>query len=385
MQRSTDRILTTHTGSLPRPLDLLHMIRAKASGVPLDEKALAARVRSGVAEIVKKQADIGIDVVNDGEFSKASFVTYARERLGGLTPREGVRRAWANSREVLAFPEFYANTLGAVNQRQMQMVCTGPITYKGKAALEADLDNLKAALRGKKVAGAFIPCISPSNIEDWNKNEHYKTDDDYVEAIGEAMRKEYKAIVDAGFMVQIDDPRLVSYYMVNPKLSIKEVRKWCEQRVELLNHALRGIPRDKIRYHTCYGINMGPRLYDMELKDIVDIILKINAGVFSFEAANPRHEHEWKVWQKVKLPDGAMLMPGVITHASVLVEHPELVAERIVRFANVVGRENVIAATDCGFATFAGSDEVHPSIVWAKFEALVQGAEIASKELWGRK
>ena len=385
MQRSTDRTLTTHTGSLPRPLDLLQMIRAKASGVPVDETALARRVRSGVAEIVDKQVKLGIDVVNDGEFSKASFVTYARERLGGLTPREGVRRAWANSREVLAFPEFYANTLGAVNQRQMQMVCTGPITYKGKAALEADLDNLKAALRGKKVTGAFIPCISPSNIEDWNKNEHYKTDDEYVEAIGEAMRKEYKAIVDAGFMVQIDDPRLVSYYMVNPKLSIKEVRKWCERRVELLNHALRGIPRDKIRYHTCYGINMGPRLYDMELKDIVDIILKINAGVFSFEAANPRHEHEWKVWQKVKLPDGAMLMPGVITHASVLVEHPELVAERIVRFANVVGRENVIAATDCGFATFAGSDEVHPSIVWAKFEALVQGAEIASKELWGRK
>jgi 5-methyltetrahydropteroyltriglutamate--homocysteine methyltransferase len=385
MQRSTDRILTTHTGSLPRPPDLLAMIRAKASGVPVDQAALAKRVRSGVAEIVQKQAELGIDVVNDGEFSKASFVTYARERLGGLTPREGIRRAWANSREVRAFPEFYANTLGAVNQRQMQMVCTGPVTYKGKAALEADLDNLKAALRGKKVAGAFIPCISPSNIEDWNKNEHYKSDDEYVEAIGEAMRKEYKAIVDAGFMVQIDDPRLVSYYMVNPELSMKEVRKWCERRVELLNHALRGIPRDKIRYHTCYGINMGPRLYDMELKDIVDIVLRINAGVFSFEAANPRHEHEWKVWKTAKLPDGAMLMPGVITHASVLVEHPELVAERIVRFANVVGRENVIAATDCGFATFAGSDEVHPSIVWAKLQALVQGAEIASRELWGRR
>ena len=385
MQRSTGRILTTHTGSLPRPLDLLQMIRAKANGVPVDEKALAARVRSGVAEIVKSQVDLGIDVVNDGEFSKASFVTYARERLGGLTPREGVRRAWADSREVHSFPEFYAATLGAVNQRQMQMVCTGPVTYKGKAALEADLDNLKAAMRGKKVAGAFIPSISPSNIEDWNKNEHYKTDDEYVEAIGEAMRKEYKAIVDAGFMVQIDDPRLVSYYMVNPKLSIKECRKWAERRVEVLNHALRGIPRDKIRYHTCYGINMGPRVHDMELKDIVDIILKINAGVFSFEAANPRHEHEWKVWKTVKLPDGAMLMPGVVTHASVLVEHPELVAERIVRFAGVVGRENVIAATDCGFATFAGSDEIHPSIVWAKLQSLSQGAEIASKELWGRK
>jgi 5-methyltetrahydropteroyltriglutamate--homocysteine methyltransferase len=385
MQRSTDRILTTHTGSLPRPLDLLGMIRAKASGVPVDKAALAKRVRSGVAEIVEKQAEIGIDVVNDGELSKASFVTYARERLGGLSPREGIRRAWQNSREVRAFPEFYEKTLGNVNQRQMQMVCTGPITYEGKAALAADLDNLKAALKGKRVAGAFVPCISPSNIEDWNANEYYANDDAYLEAIGEAMRKEYKAIVDAGFMLQIDDPRLVSYYMVNPKLSIKECRKWAERRVELLNHTLRAIPREKIRYHTCYGINMGPRLHDMELKDIVDIVMKINAGVFSFEAANPRHEHEWTVWKTTKLPDGAMLMPGVITHASVLVEHPELVAERIVRFANVVGRENVIAATDCGFATFAGADEVHPSIVWAKFEALVEGARLATKELWGKR
>ncbi len=385
MQRSTDRILTTHTGSLPRPNDLLATIRAKASGVPVDEKALAARIRSGVAEIVDKQIALGLDVVNDGEFSKASFVTYARERLGGLTPREGVRRAWQNSREVRSFPEFYAATLGNVNQRQMQMVCTGPITYQGQAALKADLDNLTAALKGKKVEGAFIPCISPSNIEDWNANEHYKTDEEYLEAIGEAMRVEYKAIIDAGFMLQIDDPRLVSYYMVNPELSVADCRKWCEKRVEALNHALRGLPKDKIRYHTCYGINMGPRLHDMELKDIVDIVMKIHAGVFSFEAANPRHEHEWSIWKTTKLPDGAMLMPGVITHASVLVEHPELVAERIVRFAGVVGRENVFAASDCGFATFAGSDEVHPSIVWAKFEALSEGARRASKQLWAKK
>ena len=384
MQRSTNRILTTHTGSLPRPIDLLATIRAKASGVPVDEKALSQRIKTGVAEIVDKQIALGLDVVNDGEFSKASFVTYARERLGGLTPREGVRRAWANSREVRSFPEFYAATLGNVNQRQMQMVCTGPITYQGQAALKADLANLKDALKGNKVEGAFIPCISPSNIEDWNANEQYKTDEEYLEAIGEAMRVEYKAIIDAGFMLQIDDPRLVSYYMVNPELSIAECRKWCESRVETLNHALRGLPKDKIRYHTCYGINMGPRLHDMELKDIVDIIMKIHAGVFSFEAANPRHEHEWSIWKTTKLPDGAMLMPGVITHASVLVEHPELVAERIVRFAGVVGRENVIAASDCGFATFAGSDEVHPSIVWAKFEALTQGARLASKQLWGR-
>ena len=384
MLRSTDRILTTHTGSLPRPPDLLAMIRAKVAGEAVDGAALAARVREGVAEIVKRQAALGIDIVNDGEFSKASFVTYARERLGGLTPREGVRRSWVNSREMLAFPEFYQKTLGNPNQRQMQMVCTAPITYIGRPQLEADLANLKAALGAVNVAGAFVPCISPSNIEDWNANEHYKTTEEYVHAIGEAMREEYEAIVAAGFMLQIDDPRLVSYYMVNPQLSIADCRKWCAERVEALNHALRNIPREKIRYHTCYGINMGPRVHDMELKDIVDIVLRIKAGVYSFEAANPRHEHEWKVWKSVKLPEGTMLMPGVVTHASVLVEHPELVAERIVRYAGVVGRENVLAATDCGFATFAGSDEIHPSIVWAKLEALVAGARLASKELWGR-
>lgn len=390
MPTTSDRILTTHTGSLPRPLDLLAMIRAKAAGEVVDEAALAALVRGGVAEIVAKQAEIGIDVVNDGEFSKASFVTYARERLGGLSPREGLRRSWAGSREVLAFPEFYKNTLGAVNQRQMHMVCTGPVTYRGRAALNADLANLKAAIAaqngkaGGKVAGAFVPCISPSNIEDWNANEFYKTEEEYLFAIGEAMSEEYRAIVDAGFMLQIDDPRLVSYYMVNPQLSLQACRAWAEVRVEALNYALRDIPREKIRYHTCYGINMGPRVHDMELKDIIDIVLRIKAGMFSFEAANPRHEHEWKVWKAAKLPDGTKLMPGVVTHSSVLVEHPELVAERIVRYAGIAGRENVIAATDCGFATFAGSDEIHPSIVWAKLQSLVQGAKIASKELWGR-
>jgi len=229
----------------------------------------------------------------------------------------------------------------------------------------------------------FVPAISPASFEDWNKNEYYKTDEDYVVALGEAMRTEYQAIIDAGFLLQIDDPRLVTYYILHPEESVADCRKWAQMRAAALNHSLRGIPTEKIRYHTCYGINMGPRVHDMELKDIIDIILGIRAGAYSFEASNPRHEHEWTVWKDARVPDGTILIPGVITHSTVLVEHPELVAQRLVKYAGVVGRENVIAGTDCGFATFAGADEIHASIVWAKFESLVKGAQIASRELWG--
>ncbi len=384
MRPDTNRILTTHVGSLPRPHDLLEMVRAKARGEVADERAFATRLRGAVAEIVRKQVDLGVDIVDDGEFGKLSFVTYVRDRLTGLEPKGGERQSpWLGSREAVSFPEFYKAQMGAVSARQPAMACTGPIAYKGQAQLKTDLDNLKAALAKVKVAGAFVPCISPANIEDWNKNEYYKTSEEYLFAIGEAMREEYKTVVAAGFYVQIDDPRLVTYYMVNPGVSIGQCRRWAEVRVEALNHALRDIPKEKIRYHTCYGINMGPRLHDMELKDIIDIILKIRAGAFSFEASNPRHEHEWRIWQNVKLPEGTTLIPGVITHSTVLVEHPELVAERIVRYAKIAGRENIIAGTDCGFATFAGADEIHASIVWAKFEALVKGAELATKELWG--
>jgi len=223
-----------------------------------------------------------------------------------------------------------------------------------------------------------------STVEDWFVNEHYKTSEEFVVAIGEAMREEYKAIVDAGFILQIDDPRLVTYYLIHPEASIEDCRRWAQLRVDALNHTLRGIPPEKIRYHTCYGINMGPRLHDMEVVHLLDIILKIKAGAFSFEASNPRHEHEWAVWQKAKLPDGAILIPGVISHSTVLVEHPELIADRIARFAGVVGRENVIAGSDCGFATFAGSKEIHPSIVWAKLKSLSEGAALATKQLWGK-
>jgi len=384
MKRSTDRILTTHTGSLPRPRDLLEMVRARARGERIDEDAFQTRLRMAVGEIVRRQADLGVDVVDDGEFGKASFVTYVRERLGGLTRQDGERQSpWVRSREALSFPEFYKGLSGTVNARQALMACTGPIAYRGQKELQTDLDNLKAALKGVTVADTFVPSISPSNIEDWNRNDYYKSAEEYLYAIADAMREEYKAIAAAGFLVQIDDPQLVTHYMVNPTVTIEQCRKWAQMHVEALNHALKGIPREKVRYHTCYGINMGPRVHDMEVKDIVDIVLKVNAGAFSFEAANPRHEHEWTVWGAAKIPDGAILIPGVISHSTVLVEHPELVAQRLVTYARFVGRENVIAGTDCGFATFAGADDIHPSIVWAKFESLVKGAEIASRELWG--
>ncbi|HEX4556292.1 MAG TPA: cobalamin-independent methionine synthase II family protein [Xanthobacteraceae bacterium] len=386
MQRSTDRILTTHAGSLPRPRDLLGLVRSRARGERVDEAAFQARLRQAVGEVVRKQAALGIDVVDDGEFGKPSFVTYVRERLGGLTRQEGERQSpWVRSREAISFPEFYKAQAGAVNARQALMSCTGPITYRGYKELQTDLDNLKAALAGVDVAEVFVPSISPSNIEDWNKNQYYKTPEDYLHAIGEAMRQEYQAIVAAGFLVQIDDPQLVTHYVVNPTATVEQCRRWAQMHVEALNHAIRGIPREKIRYHTCYGINMGPRVHDMEAKDIIDIVLRINAGAFSFEASNPRHEHEWTVWERAKIPDGAVLIPGVISHSTILVEHPELIAQRIARYAKIVGRQNVIAGSDCGFATFAGSDEVHESIVWAKFDALGKGARIASRELWAKQ
>jgi len=244
-----------------------------------------------------------------------------------------------------------------------------------------DIDNLKAALEGMKPEAVFMPALAPSGV---GQNEHYRTEEEYLQAVAEAMHAEYQAIVDAGFLVQIDDPHLATHYITHPELGVDQVRRWAEVRVEALNHALRGLPRDRIRWHTCYGINIGPRVHDLELKHFVDVMLKIRAGAYSFEAANPRHEHEWRVLETVTLPEGAVLIPGTITQSTVLVEHPELVAQRIVRFAKVVGRENVIAGADCGFATFAGSTEIHPSVVWAKFDALVEGARIATRELWGR-
>jgi 5-methyltetrahydropteroyltriglutamate--homocysteine methyltransferase len=385
MKHSVDRILTTHVGSLPRPDDLFEMMLARMDGKAVDEKAYTERVREAVRESVKQQAAVGLDVVSDGEMGKPSFITYAAQRLAGLEQRAGNRPSpFANTRETRDFPEYYQSAAAeqvSARRRRALMICTGPIAYKGHDVLRSELEILKSALKGVDAAEAFVPAIAPSNIETTTPNEYYPTPEAYVFAIAEAMREEYKAIIDAGFLLQIDDPFLVTYYIMRPDLTVAECRKWAELRVEALNAAIAGLPTERIRFHTCYSINMGPRVHDMQLKDIIDVILKVRAGGYSFEAANPRHEHEWEEWKRAKLPDDKVLIPGVITQSTVLVEHPELVAQRIERFADVAGRERVIAGADCGFASFAGSNEVHPSIVWAKLASLVAGARIASARL----
>jgi 5-methyltetrahydropteroyltriglutamate--homocysteine methyltransferase len=389
MKRSTERILTTFVGSLARPADLIDLMRAKESGQPYDQEALGRRVRSAVTEVVRRQAEAGVDIVTDGEQGKPGFVTYVSERLAGFEPRATSPREgpWVGSREEIAFPEYYewyARGRPRNVAPPTSLVCIGPITYKGQQALRTDIDNLKAALQGVQVEEAFMPASSPTNIESQRKNEYYPTEEAYLYAIADAMRDEYHAIVDAGFLLQIDDPRLVTYYVANPGLTIEQCRKWAELRVEVLNYALRDIPPEQVRFHTCYGINIGPRIHELPLQDIVDIMLRIHAGAYSFEAANPRHEHEWRVWENVKLSEGKVLIPGVISHTTNLVEHPELVAERLVKYANIVGRQQVIAGSDCGFSSQATSEpEIHPTVVWAKFQAMAEGARLASQQLWG--
>jgi 5-methyltetrahydropteroyltriglutamate--homocysteine methyltransferase len=390
MKHSTQRILTTHVGSLPRPPDLLEMIQAKERGGPFDAAAFGERVKGAVAEVVRKQAEAGIDIVADGEMGRFGFIPYVNERLTGLEarPNPGSEGTWARSREHLAFPEYYAwaaQMPGAAGSAQRnQWVCTGPIAYKGQQMLARDIDNLKAALAQVNYEEVFMPAVSPAQLAGWNKNEFYKTGEEFRVAVADALREEYRAIVDAGLVLQIDDPQLASHYTTHPELDIVQCRNWASATVELLNHALAGIPPERVRYHTCYGINMGPRVHDLELKHIVDIMLRINAGAYSFEAGNPRHEHEWRVWEEVTLPPGKALIPGVITHGSNFVEHPETIAQRIARFAQVVGRERVIAGADCGFASFSTTCEVHPTVVWAKLAALAEGARLATRELWGR-
>jgi 5-methyltetrahydropteroyltriglutamate--homocysteine methyltransferase len=387
MHRSTDRILTTHVGSLPRPADLYAMIEQKQEGGAIDQMAFSERVKSAVAEIVKRQAEAGIDIVADGEMGRVGFIPYVNERLTGIEPSPGeIASYWNESREYKAFPEFYAWAQGqpgaAGRAGRTRWMCTGPVAYKGHTALAQDIANLKDAIKDLDVVEAFMPAVSPGNLVNWNRNLFYKSEEEYLYAVADALREEYQAVIAAGLVLQLDDPLLSSYYVMHPEVSLAGWREWAGTRVAALNHAIRGLPQDRIRYHTCYSINIGPRVHDLELKNIVDTMLSINAGAYSFEAANPRHEHEWRVWEHVKLPEGKSLIPGVITHSSNIVEHEELVAERICRFASVVGRENVIAGADCGFASFAATCEVHPSVVWVKLAALAEGAEIASKELW---
>jgi 5-methyltetrahydropteroyltriglutamate--homocysteine methyltransferase len=381
MHRSSDQILTTHVGSLPRPADLLAMTAARGASQEIDDAKYETRVRQAVADIVKKQVEIGIDIVSDGEMSKPSFITYINERLAGFEIDKAApnQSPWVGSREVKAFPDFYAPQLTNVHTKHVHYICNGPVKYRGGEQLKADLDNFKAALYGVKVADAFLPSTSVSSIEDWNRNAYYKSEEKYLFALAEAIGEEYRAIVDAGFMLQVDDPHLVTYYVCHPDKSMEECRKWIALRVEAINHALRGIPKDKVRFHTCYGINFGPRVHDIEVKYIVDILGRLNAGAFSFEAANPRHEHEWTSWRDAKLPDDVIMIPGMITQSNVMVEHEESIAQRLGRWVDAFGKERVIAGTDCGFASFAGNDEIHETIVWAKFKALVEGARIASQ------
>lgn len=396
MKRSTEKILTTHVGSLARSESLIPLLRLREHGQPYDREELARLVREAVTDIVRKQVEAGIDIVTDGEQGKPSFYGYIVERFSGFerkpaAPGKEVRPR-AAGREYLAFPEYYAwseriaEPFGGRGGRGRGVdTCTGPVSYKGHEAVRADIDNLKAALKGQPHEDVFMPAIASSYVASTFSNEHYRTHEEYEQSVSDAMREEYKAIVGAGFILQIDDPRLVTYYMMNPDLSVEDCRKWAEKRVEAINYSIRGIPPEKVRFHTCYSIDVGPRIHEMALKDIVDIILKINAGAYSFEAANPRHEHEYHVFERVKPPDGKVLIPGVISHTTNLVEHPELVAERIVRFARIVGRENVIAGADCGFAASAlRFNDTHPSVAWLKFAALAEGARLATRQLWSR-
>ena len=393
MKRSDRRILTTHTGSLPRPPDLVDALNAKELGAAHDPYILAGRVRRAIAEVVRKQADIGLDVIGDGEHSKVSWMAYARARLSGLSEIDSPVRFRGATRDSLAFAGAYedmkvmlAGRSGAIvakrTVRPKAWICSGPVAYVGQEELRADLANLKAALAGVTAEEAFVTAISPSNLELYYENHHYKTDEDYLGALADAMQVEYKAIVDAGFVLQIDDPRMATHYNRTPGASIKDCRKFIALRVEAVNHALRGIAADRVRFHTCYSVNIAPRVHDFELRHFVDLMLKVNATAYVIEAANPRHEHEWELWKDVGLPEDKILIPGVVSHAIHLVEHPELVAQRIARFAGVVGRERVIAGTDCGFGTSGAGDEVHPDVAWAKLAALVEGARLASKALY---
>jgi 5-methyltetrahydropteroyltriglutamate--homocysteine methyltransferase len=389
MKRSTDRILTTHVGSLVRPPGLVELMRAKENGQSYDQQELAARVRSSVQEVVHKQVETGIDIPSDGEYGKPSFSGYVNERLSGFErrprdPNESPLLNWGRDRQL--FREFYEEYDRATGSASgYPVVCTGPITYQGQAAVQSDIATFKAALAGVNPAEAFIPAVAPGTIELQRRNTYYPTDEAYLFAIAEAMREEYRAIVDAGFVLQLDDPRVVTQYgMPDPAPSIADYRKFAELRVEAINHALAGIPSDRVRYHLCWGSWHGPHVTDVPLKDIVDIVLRVRADAYSVEAANPRHEHEWQIWEDVKLPDGKILIPGVVAHTTNLVEHPELIAWRITTYARLVGRENVIAGTDCGFSQGAFTPRVHHSIMWAKLQALAEGAALATKQLWSR-
>ncbi len=386
MHRSSERILTTHVGSLARPHELLEVMREKEHGRDYDPAQFTELITAAVRDVVAKQVEAGLDVVTDGEMGKVSFLTYVKERLGGFDQVEGetlLPPSW--QLEIDDFPEYYKSYMGKYSSAvapMKVMVCTGPVTYTGQQALATDVANLRAAIdaAGGHVTEAFVPSTSPSGF---GRNEYYASEQEYLEAVAAAMREEYLAIVESGFLLQVDDPWLIEILTDDGHSDPAERERRANEHVEALNHALRGIAQDRIRLHTCYGLNHGPRLNDIPLADVVPVMLRINAGAYSFEVANPRHQHEWKIWRDVKLPDGKILLPGLLGHATNYVEHPELIADTICAYAGLVGRENVIASADCGFSSRASfAPEVHPTVVWAKFVALAEGAAIATKRLW---
>jgi 5-methyltetrahydropteroyltriglutamate--homocysteine methyltransferase len=382
--RSNDRILSTHQGTLPRPDDLRAMVTAKGNGEAVDAAALAARTKAAVAEVVQRQAAIGLDSINDGEMSKTSFSDYVRERFSGLTPTDRPYVSPINGRDILEFEEYftqpraYGPARGAGQRRVIQQ-CSAPLTYVGQAAVQADIANLKAATRGLTVGEAYLPAVAPGSIEHWLKNSYYPNEEAFLYAIADAMHEEYKAITDAGLLLQIDDPDLADGWQVHPSMDLAAYRKEAELRTEVLNYALRDCPPSQVRMHMCWGSYHGPHKHDLDLGAFVDIVLKVRADSFSLEASNPAHAHDWHVWETTKLPEGKLLIPGVVGHCSDFVEHPQLVADQLIQYAKLVGRENVMGGTDCGLGTRVG----HGKIAWAKLESLVEGARIATKTLWG--
>ena len=405
-----DRILTTHAGSLIRPPEVLDFLVAMENGEDYDQAAYERALADAVADVVRRQAEVGLDVADDGEMGKASWITYLYERVSGLELRpvqlEG-GTMYPPSRDRQAFPGAYAamdalenasvnesnaaassdlpDEEAAAEGQGVGWFCTGPLTYD-RTAIDRDIANFKAALDGRDVVDAFLPVVAPASAY-WLLNEYYANDEEFMFALADALREEYRAIVDAGLLVQVDDAVMMheADTMMSRGSSWEDYRRWADLRVRALNHALEGLPEERVRYHVCWGSWHGPHAFDPELKDVVDLILAVNAGTYVMEQANARHEHEWRVWEEVQLPEGKKLIPGVVTHHTNVVEHPELVAQRLVRLANVVGKENVLGGTDCGFAQGAFIERVHPEIQWAKLQALSEGARLASRELWGAR
>jgi len=386
MPASADRILTTHVGSLVRPARLVQYIEAMESGLAVDREAFDALLRQSVSEVVRRQRQAGIDIVSDGEYGKfRSWNFYVLDRIAGIEERD-LAAPVGGGRDRGLFPEFYAEYFPTQRlPKRGTVVAVGPIAYKGQAAVAHDIEVFKAALAGVDVQG-FMPVVAPASAVPMFQNEHYKSEEEALFGLAAALREEYAAIVDAGLYVQVDDAFLPYMYdLAFAGRDLADYRRWAAVRVDALNHALEGLPPEKVRYHICWGSFNTPHVSDVPLKDIVDLVLRVKAGAYCIEMGNPRHEHEWRVWEQARLPEGRKLVPGVISHSTNVVEHPELVAERIVRVARLVGRENVMAGTDCGFAQAPHVKRVHESIMWAKLEALAEGARIATRELWGRK